>query len=213
MDKIEETKRVYEKFDVALEDMVRKARKKGWTIPCKRGCDACCSDVAIVSNLEVKVIVDAIQKMPPERQKEIRQRTIEWVKKCEASGIDSGTSEPDIRAFHRANLVCPLLDTNEHVCTVYEVRPFACRGHLLVNSDPKVCANRANEPVIDTLLTIELVGRAMRHLGPIWVDSDDTLRLAVGMLASVLHFVWIDGGPGLEPPIPPELALHPPTEP
>lgn len=76
--------------------------------PCRKGCDDCCRSLAS----QPRVTQEEWQRISavlPETG-EVRQRIRESV----------NATRP---------VVCPLLDTGSGSCTVYEVRPIACRAY------------------------------------------------------------------------------------
>lgn len=134
----------YRGFDVAVDALVRDVRSKGATIPCSNGCDACCYEPVALSNHEAAVIAERIH-MDDYRRKRVSAHAA-WL---EAQGWVGDGVAP--RAYLTERMPCPLLDVLTHQCVVYDVRPIACRAHILVDMDPAVCSNRALHPAIDTL--------------------------------------------------------------
>jgi Fe-S-cluster containining protein len=76
--------------------------------PCRKGCDDCCRSLAA----------------PPRVTQE------EW-RRISASIPESDPRRKRIRESANATrpVVCPLLDTGSGSCTVYEMRPIACRAY------------------------------------------------------------------------------------
>ncbi len=81
------------------------AAHPGW--PCRKGCDDCCRSLASpprVTRAEWEGIAAALRQFSPDRIAQLLERT----------------ENPR---------VCPLLDPQAGTCTVYEVRPIACRTY------------------------------------------------------------------------------------
>jgi Fe-S-cluster containining protein len=180
----------YKEFDVAIGRLFKKAREEGHSIPCKRGCDACCYDAALPTHLEMPPIVKRLRQMPAELQVKIRARIIHWVNAMKAGGVDPFKSEPDIQAFHRVHEPCPLLDLERHECMVYDVRPFACRGHHVVNVTPAVCANRATEPAVPSLELDDIVVPMVSRVVADEKAPGGDFYVSVGLLPAMLMAIW-----------------------
>src|SRR5271157_1734511 len=127
-------RRAYLEFDVHASALVRKARETVH-VPCKAGCDACCYDVAWVLPPEGEEIAERVRSMPARKRQGVVDRIRAWHEGMRAAGLDPDDIRPDLRAYHRARLACPLLDVETHRCMVYDVRPMACRGHYVVAED------------------------------------------------------------------------------
>lgn len=84
-------------------------------IACGKGCSACCHMNVKVSQLEVALI-----------EKEIGVRPVHL----------HGSKEHDLGKF--IGVPCPFL--NDGACSIYEVRPFACRKHMNFDSTAYWCA-------------------------------------------------------------------------
>jgi len=81
--------------------------------PCRKGCDDCCRSLASaprITEAEWLPIAAALAAMPDATAAEARRRIRE----------SAGAPCP---------VVCPLLDTANGACLVYDVRPIACRAY------------------------------------------------------------------------------------
>jgi Fe-S-cluster containining protein len=180
----------YRDFDVALGDIIKRARTEGHAIPCERGCDACCYDIAVVSHVEMTPVMDAIRALSAESRRKIRARMMEWLARAERAGIDPANPEPDFPTWAKARLKCPLLQ--DHECMIYDARPMACRGHHVVDETPDCCAKRA-EKEGRPLLTeaVELTWTALRDIMAEAADpASNELPIAMGLLPTMLLVAW-----------------------
>ena len=184
----------FKEYDVALEALFKKAREEGHTIPCKRGCDACCYEAVVALSIELGPMVKELRSMSKETLNEIRERIEAWAVGMRKAGLDPKDSEPDVHAYYRAHLPCPLLDEKTHECRVYRTRPGACRGHHIVDASPEVCANRGIEKGVPWLEIREshvfpfLAGLAEEAAKGLPEGED--VMLAVGLLPGVLAVLW-----------------------
>lgn len=144
-----------QKFDVSVEQLVRRARDAGHTIPCKRGCANCCYDIAIVSHLEMPPIIERLRRMDFAELQTVAIAVEDWAQRARAAGVDQMSAEPNAQVYFRAKLACPLLNQETSDCRIYENRPVACRGHYVFNVTPEHCANRPFLPPILMLMPKE----------------------------------------------------------
>lgn len=145
-------RQTFDRVDVYLSAVVKKARGLGHSIPCRDRCDACCYDIAWCTPIEAREIVERIWSMPEKTREAVVEALSVWWDKMQAAGLDPSNPKPDLRTYHRAHIACPLLDPEEHRCRVYDLRPLSCRAHYVLAPDASVCANRANVPEITTLM-------------------------------------------------------------
>lgn len=159
-------RRAYAEFDVTVAALVRSERAKGTSIPCKAACDACCYDVAWGIPEEVGELVERVRSMPSAKRDAVLGRARSWLDGMRAAGLDPDKKYPDVKTYHRAHLPCPMLDVEHHACMAYDIRPLACRGHYVQAPDASPCANRGNEPVIDTVEFPNAITTAMMTILP-----------------------------------------------
>ncbi len=99
--------------------------------PCRRGCDACCRQIAqppALSSLEWERLDAAVAALPTAIQTAINQRL-----QALLSQIEAGTQN--------ASVVCPYLDPTAAACHIYAARPIACRtyGFFVSRHDNEFC--------------------------------------------------------------------------
>ena len=183
----------YEEFDVPLNAIFKKAREMGYTIPCKRGCDACCYDAAMATHFEMPPLIEHLRLMPAEEKHALAARIRTWFAEMRRAGLDPMTPAQHMPTYLRAHIPCPLLDREAHACMAYEARPICCRGHHVVNTTPDACANRANVPVVPGLELEPFVVSYIQYLAAEEtrsMRSGRDLFLSVGLLPMMLAAVW-----------------------
>jgi Fe-S-cluster containining protein len=103
--------------------------------PCKAGCSHCCYMATNVT-LEEAQAISAYSGKP-----------------IQALDDDSLTYSDDANIKRFEGVPCPFLVDNQ--CSVYEVRPFACRVHYSVDSDNLLCkiipGESIRSPTLNTL--------------------------------------------------------------
>jgi Fe-S-cluster containining protein len=105
-------------------------------VACHAGCDHCCYQVVGITPPEALTIVDHVRRTRSSQQlSELRARAAALHEKARGlSATDRFSPEHP----------CLFLDVPAGKCTIYEVRPLACRG---MNSlDASECAQRLRDP-------------------------------------------------------------------
>lgn len=180
----------YKHFDVAIENLFKKARAEGSTIPCKKGCHACCYEAVLMTHFEAEPFVEALRALPKDVRRGIKLRLLEWFKRMKKAGIKFA-GEPNRSAYYKVHVACPALDPETKTCLIYAARPIACRAHHIVDASPEVCSNIVNQPSVPSLmlndqLNIPFLTWVMgKHETP-----SGTLMMAMGMLPLFLWAVW-----------------------
>lgn len=193
---IDETRRHNRAIDVPIGNLVRKARADGHSIPCKRGCDACCYEPTFITHFELAPIVERLRQLSDAELQEIEQRIDAWHDGVIAAGLNPENvpeSHDDMRTYHRAHLACPLLDLERHECRIYSDRPIACRGYYLLDQDPSACANRANVLTVRTINMGPVVAEPVFHFLHTWARlfrKDESVVVIEAMLAYWLRLLW-----------------------
>lgn len=98
-----------------IEARVAQAHRTHPIWPCKKGCDACCRQLANppeFTAVEWHHLYQGIQTLPKAIQFEISQKIVALAHRDEAE---------------QSFVVCPLLDEEKGSCRVYTHRPAACR--------------------------------------------------------------------------------------
>jgi Fe-S-cluster containining protein len=114
------------------------------SVPCKKGCCACCYIQVEMSQAEADLIGDAIGRpavrLPP----------------------GNHTTSKDL--LGRPNTPCPFLD--DGACAIYEVRPVVCRNFAIADIDNLLCSfeNMALAAAKDP----RAINVPMLHAGPIF---------------------------------------------
>lgn len=88
--------------------------------PCKKGCSYCCYQAVIISDWEADRIA-----------KQVKRKITDFI------GYEPEEGGRDKMVQKYMGKPCPFLKAN--VCSIYEVRPFACRLHYSVAEDALNC--------------------------------------------------------------------------
>ncbi len=123
--------------DAATSDAELGAREMSEQLPatrrllpvCQEGCAFCCHSTVFASTPEILRIASHLKEKRDEAElAALRERARDTAERI---------APMDFAARARAKLPCPLLDTATGRCSVYDVRPIACRAYH--SGDVAVC--------------------------------------------------------------------------
>lgn len=118
---------------------------KGSVVPCRKGCSACCFYPVDVQILDAWLIAAHVRRWPAAEQGALRRRLTHALSLAQRADVDLTCvhASPEKRKrYLEARIACPFLVAD--ACSIYEVRPTACRTHVLVDRDPAECAKLKN---------------------------------------------------------------------
>jgi Fe-S-cluster containining protein len=132
---------------------VEQAVAEGKTIPCSKGCDACCRRLMIsILPAEAAYLIDVVRDLPTNPRQAVLKKFDAAAKKIAGSRMRAHTSQMNVsdaqqtKEFEK-NLAplwaeavsdCPFLV--DHACSIYENRPIVCRDYM-VTSPAENCLN------------------------------------------------------------------------
>lgn len=130
-------------------------RKNGLSVPCRKGCCACCSSLIPMSVPEVFRMREELLAMPNDVSNRILGACIHTAetilnKTRRTSYLEgfSKSGKPRIsqinKWYGKLKLACPLLSGD--LCTLYEQRPLACREHIVTGSSDSCQKDRKCRP-------------------------------------------------------------------
>jgi len=171
----------------------------GATIPCGKGCSACCNYLVPLAIPEVFRLREEVFAMPLVRQLLIEEGCLSAARrilgerppgsfgKLASSGAADSAAELVNTAsswYTDFKLTCPFL--YKHICTIYEERPMACREYSVTGSS-RACAGGAGEPdgVYFPVRMSEVLGRLASELEATNVEA----------LIMPLALMWADENP------------------
>ncbi len=136
-DKEEFTKHLhilFKQIDALTNSFVDNCRKENIPIDCKAGCAWCCYQPVFALTHELLVINEYMHK-------NLSKKDIEDIKKKTYAKYER-TKGMDYDTILKVNHQCPFLIDNK--CSVYPVRPLACRIYLSRNVN--ACIEKYNDP-------------------------------------------------------------------
>ncbi|HKJ64488.1 MAG TPA: YkgJ family cysteine cluster protein [Desulfopila sp.] len=107
-------------------------------IHCRAGCDYCCHLKVTASMAEIVVIADFLRK---------EGRLADCLERMTATGDDvKARAGRDEKWWAENRIPCLFLDEDDGLCTIYQVRPFSCRGYHSL--DVKQCLKGYREKIL-----------------------------------------------------------------
>ncbi len=112
---------------------------------CRKGCDACCHQLAMTTMAEARAAALHLVGLPEPEAARLRSNIVSWQ---EATGdlrsrLQAGANEDleelveELAAkYWERRVPCPFLSDGS--CAIYEARPLICRHHFSV-TDPAFC--------------------------------------------------------------------------
>lgn len=184
--------------DTITDVVVRRACGEGNHIPCGMGCSACCKRCLVPMSVpEALRFKEEIDAAPAYRRESIWESCLHSTRLIlkqkppkplmpqteEVSAMKSVDLNLVSNWYSNLKLACPFLCN--HVCTIYEQRPLACREHFITGS-ARVCKGlRGTAEVLDMpvqlpnvlgKLASELEGTDVEAvilpLAPVWCEEN-----------------------------------------
>ncbi|MCX5633243.1 MAG: YkgJ family cysteine cluster protein [Phycisphaerae bacterium] len=150
-------------------------RGNGQSVPCCKGCCACCSYLIPLSVPEVFRLREELLEMPAENSSRIFQSCLDTAKrildkKFRTSYLKSfsKSGQPRINQVSKwyggLELACPFL--SDGLCMLYEQRPFACREHIVTGSAVSCQTDHRDEPNVAPMPVsiLEVLGQLTAEL-------------------------------------------------
>ncbi len=128
---------------------VKAMSDRGFGITCTKGCSHCCNYLISVSSAEAFAIAEEISAMPAFKRSALfrsaiaaakhvldRSATIQYLDPLRLDSFDNNVLLRISKWYADLNLMCPFQANN--TCMIYDIRPLACREHL-VSCAASVC--------------------------------------------------------------------------
>ena len=165
---------IYERVDFTIEDA-----KKQYDTSCEEGCDHCCYLSPAMSIPEGLAILDVLSRDPNRWwwfQQKIKQ-LLGWVRILE----DRQTTR---ESWFDAKIPCLFL--RDHKCTIYEVRPTACRSHISVD-EPFKCSHEADRGADVRFLNLRFIDDFVWKEAQRYLDREN---LPLGWAPMSVVMIW-----------------------
>jgi Fe-S-cluster containining protein len=127
--------------DAVMSTAATGLEQTGEKISCKKGCGACCRQLVPISETEARWIGELVDRLPIQKQNEIRNRFAEARRRLAESGLldklldteswGEGEGWSIAMSYFRLGIPCPFLE-NE-ACSIHKDRPIKCREYLVTS--------------------------------------------------------------------------------
>ena len=114
----------------------RKLREENIAIPCRKGCNTCCSYLVPLSIPEAFRLREEVLSLAEDKRKQILSLSLSSAKeilKNSPSGINLMDLSQLSHWYSNLGLECPFLENS--ICSNYQQRPIACREYLAMDSN------------------------------------------------------------------------------
>jgi len=170
---------------------LERLRENGQSIPCCKGCSACCSYLIPLSVPEVFRLREELLAMPPSKSSRILKSCVIAAKRIlqkSPEDLDANkltknnlTQTDEISKWYASlKLTCPFL--SDSLCVLYEQRPLACREHIVTGSNFFCQSDHRDEPNV-----VPMPVSVLDALGQLTAELED-LNIEAVMLP--LAFAW-----------------------
>ncbi|HXG17834.1 MAG TPA: YkgJ family cysteine cluster protein [Methylomirabilota bacterium] len=144
--------------DAVIHSTVKVVEEQGQKISCKKGCSACCRQLAPIAETEARHIRNIVEALAEPRRTVIRTRFAEACQRLEKAGLleqlrhADQLTEGDRRAlglkYFAQGIPCPFLE--DGACSIYADRPIACREYLVTSP-----AENCTQPTPETIQRVK----------------------------------------------------------
>jgi Fe-S-cluster containining protein len=127
--------------DAVMSTAANGVEQTGKKISCKKGCGACCRQLVPISETEAHWIGELVDRLPIQKQNEIRDRFAEARRRLAETGLlekllhreSWATAEgwSIAMSYFRLGIACPFLE-NE-ACSIHKDRPIKYREYLVTS--------------------------------------------------------------------------------
>ena len=145
--------------DAVMGTMANGIEQTGEKISCRKGCGACCRQLVPISETEARWIQELVDRLPPQKQSQIRDRFAEARRRLAETGLlekllhteswAEGEGWSIAMSYFRLGIPCPFLE-NE-ACSIHPDRPVKCREYLVTSP-----AEHCGAPNGETIRPVEL---------------------------------------------------------
>jgi Fe-S-cluster containining protein len=132
------TRLANQEFDAAFAQRIE---TEGFAVTCKAGCSACCDQAVLITAAEADLIIsrhrDLVRAALPEfaRQKRVLVEAGAHDGPRDLAALMSDDVEEErakmLANWYRQRIACAFLDPETKLCRIYDVRPLACRSHVV----------------------------------------------------------------------------------
>ena len=167
---------------------------RGCRVPCRKGCNACCSYLIPLASCEARALRGCIDTLARPQRERILSNLASWSRSTDELPVGyrpaHGAPGRFVQWAHQyadSQSECPLLEGN--LCSLYAARPLACREHFVI-TPPQRCLSGEGASAVPAIAS---VFEAMTAL-----EAELTGRPVEVVLFPRLHAWWEQYDPAAE---------------
>lgn len=143
-------------------------RRHDISVPCRKGCSACCHYLVPLSVAEAQALRRTIDRLQPSRRDALQAKLAAWSassdlpSSCYPRQDKPGTFARLADRYAQRQTPCPLLHAG--LCTMYDDRPIACREHAALGPSVACHHRRGGKPTPVITSVFEALSRLHAEL-------------------------------------------------
>ena len=179
--------------DAVMSAAANGVEQSGEKISCKKGCGACCRQLVPISEPEAHWIAELVDRLPIQKQDEIRDRFAESRRRLAESGLldkllhtkswAEGEGWSIAMSYFRLGIPCPFLE-NE-ACSIHRDRPIKCREYLVTSP-----AANCRQPSANNIRMVDLPFQMWTALARL--ENTSATEEKVPWVPLILALEWAD---------------------
>jgi Fe-S-cluster containining protein len=179
--------------DAVMSTAANGVEQTGEKISCKKGCGACCRQLVPISETEAHWIAELVDRLPIQKQNEIRDRFAEARRRLAETGLleklfqreswAEGEGWSIAMSYFRLGIPCPFLE-NE-ACSIHPDRPVKCREYLVTSP-----AEHCRAPTAQTIRPVELPFQMWTALARL--ENTSPSKEKIRWVPLILALEWAD---------------------
>ncbi len=193
--------------DAVMSAAISMVEDQGKRISCQKGCGVCCRQLVAIPEIEARHIGHLVNEFPDPLRARVRARFADARHRLDEAGLLEKLLHPDQwnegegnslgLTYFRLAIPCPFLEGD--ACSIYAVRPLACREYLVTSP-----AERCAEPTPETVERVEPPLKMWTALARL--DKTAPAARFIRWVPLVMAPEWFEAHPQEPPPRPgPEL--------
>lgn len=157
--------------------LLGKLQSEGNTVPCRKGCQACCRYLVPISAPEALRLWEQLSVMPPSQRRRLLSSCVAASRRVLDAGplpaADRPANAPTAasqlsRWYSSLHLDCPFL--RRGACEIYSNRPLACREHFATGASRQCLAGQLDHqaPIAPPFSVAEALSQLAVEFEPAW---------------------------------------------
>lgn len=196
--------KIYETIDKIIEEESTKAADSGHSVTCHQGCSACCHQPVGGPIAESFLIAEYLDQNPILKENFL-EKYFGWRKQVNpdkytermnrlGERVSPRPNEREVQkavqSFSAYSPACPFLESDG--CSIYPVRPLACRQHLSVDN-PKKCLTNEKTALLRMDRTYQFINDKVIPL-MLKVSQNFEIKAIINNVSAVSVYEYLQNG-------------------